>query len=101
KVSNSTDRRQNGPARMRIARRKGDFPGQSGDFRLLVAFTREQAVKAPQLAVAKAGITSEANRRSERMLCSRDKVPPSERTDHVVAATLRCDALHLSAHPVR
>src|SRR6266850_2159186 len=27
--------------------------------------------------------------------------PPGERTDHVVAATLRCDALHLSAYPVR
>ena len=27
--------------------------------------------------------------------------PPGERTNHVVAATLRCDALHLSAHPVR
>src|SRR6516162_10113705 len=26
---------------------------------------------------------------------------PGERTNHVVAATLCCDALHLSAHPVR
>src|SRR5215831_16992075 len=27
--------------------------------------------------------------------------PPGERTNYVVAATLRCDPLHLSAHPVR
>ena len=50
KVPNSTDRRQNGPASHAYCSAKEGLPGQPGDFRLLVAFSRERAVQAPQLA---------------------------------------------------
>jgi hypothetical protein len=57
--------------------------------RRLVAFTREQAVKAPQLAGGEGRhyVGGKQAQRAHALLARQS--PPGERTDHVVAATLR------------
>src|SRR5271169_117828 len=60
----------------------------------------EQPVKAPQLTGGEGRhyVGGKQVQRAHALLARQS--PPGERTNHVVAATLRCDALHLSAHPV-
>src|SRR6516165_7933780 len=58
-------------------------------------------VKAPQL-VGGEGRHYVGGKQVQRAHALRARQsPPGERTNDVVAATLRCDTLHLSAHPVR